>query len=437
MQIMQAAPQRADDGARRYIILGVSVIAVLFGGLTLWSVFAPIQAAVIATGTVQVESQRKAIQHLEGGIVREIHVREGDTVGAGELLIRLEDTMTVARLKMVEGRLNELLARRARLVAERDDAGEMRFPEELLERRGDDQVDDILRGQEKLFQARRDARETEIELLSQRVVQLNDQISGQEAQRSAKQRQLEIIENELRELSDLFDAGTLPKTRRLALEREQAQLAGEVGLHTAQIAEGQSAIGETRMEIVRLGLGKRETVLSELRDVQTEISDLFEQRVTARDAVQRVEIRAPRSGRVLGLEVHTIGGVISPGQPIMHIVPEDDRLVVSAQVRPQDIDKVRIGSEAKVRFPAVGGRFTPEAEALVTRVSPDAFVQENGMSYYLSQLELTEDGAQLLADEQLLPGMPAEAFIATESRTAVSYLLKPLTDALSHAFRES
>ena len=436
MQIQkQAVQQTGSDGATSYIFFGAFAILSLFGGLAAWSIFAPFQGATVAVATVQVETNRKAIQHLEGGIVKEIRVADGDYVKAGDLLIRLDDTVFRAQLAVIDAQLNEHLARRARLIAERDGAKKVTWPQELTSLDQTTATVEIVEGQNKLFLARREGRDTEITLLNQRVIQLHDQIVGTKAQRNAKRQQLRIMTDEIEDLKKLLEQGHATRPRLRAMERSRVETVGDEAKFSSQIAEAKSSIVEAEMRVLSLTKGFREKVLTELREVQTEISNLRERRITARDSLRRVEVRAPREGRVFSLQVHTIGGVVSPGQPILHIVPKDDKLVVAAQVRPQDIDKVRKGDKTRVRFPAFSQRFTPEAEGRVKTVSADALKKEGG-DYYLATIEIDPDSLATAGNLELLPGMPAEAFIHSDTRTVVSFLLKPLVDAVAHSFRE-
>ena len=432
-----AAQAKDGDRSRFYTGFGLAVLSLVFGGLAVWSITAPIDGAVIAPATLRVETNRKAVQHLEGGIVAELLVREGDYVRAGEPLVRLDDTVARANLAVIDSQLDELLARRARLIAERDMSEQVSFPEQLRDRMDKPEVRELVKGQRSLFEARRETLAVEIRLLGQRVRQLDDKIGGLEAQMASKANQLELLEQEIAGLRTLYKKGYAPITRILALEREAERLRGERGAHAGEIAETRNAIGEARVQAVRLRKDFREQVISELRDVQVRIAELTERHITAKDQLKRSDILAPREGNVLGLAVHTVGGVVTPGEPVMYIVPEDDALLIEARVRPQDIDKVAIGSEALIRLSAFNQRTTPEFYGEVRTVSRDSMVDEiTGEPYYLTLIGLPEERPPALRDLTLIPGMPAETFIQTGERTAISYLLKPLTDSLARAFRE-
>ena len=425
--------------AEAYIRLGLLVIAAVFGGLALWSVFAPIHGAIVAPGQIVVESNRKAVQHLEGGVVSAILVEEGDFVTAGDILVRLEDVTQRADLALIDGQLTELYARRSRLEAERDGASE------IVSAKGVPEVISLpafalkREGQQQLFEARRTTRDIQMDLLQERIVQQNERIAGLNAQIASLQEQRRLIEDELTGIRDLNSRGFATINRVRELERESTRLAGEGGALRASVAEAQSIIAEARLEIERLNESSREDAIAELRDAEVSIADLEERRVAAVDALRRTEIRAPNSGRVLGLNMHTIGGVIAPGAPIMEIVPDSDRLIVAARIAPQDVDKVRAGQDTLVRFSTFGSRRTPEANGRVKTVSADSLVDDRvGAPYYLVLLEIPEHEVlgEILHGAELAPGMPVEAFIRTGSKPAISYLLKPLTDSMSRSMRE-
>ena len=422
-----------------FIRLGFGAVAVLFGGVFLWSVLAPISAAVIAPGQVSVESNRKAVQHLDGGLIEEIFVREGDEVEAGDLLARLDDTAAAANLALLDGQLTELYARRARLEAERDGLDIMADP------RGDSgviatpQSAEKRDGQQQLFDARRQTKLTQLRLLEERVVQQKVRITGLEAQIRSSIRQRALIEDELEGVRELNEQGFAPLTRVRALERESSRLVGERGALRASVAEATSIIAEAQLEIERLRETDREDAITELRDVELSIAEREEKRVATAEILQRTEIRAPQAGRVIGLTVHTVGGVIAPGDVLMEIVPNNDRLQISAHVSPRDVDKLRTGQETLVRFSSLGSRATPEAEGVVRNISADSLIDKvTGASYYLVLVDIPqgEEIDKVLKGAALVPGMPVETFIQTGSRPAISYFLKPLSDSLARSMRE-
>ncbi len=425
--------------ARYYRRFGYGVIAAIFGGLILWSILAPIEGAVIAAGQVTVESNRKMVQHLEGGVVKEILVREGQNVAAGDVLLRLDDTVSRANVALLDAQLREFYARRARLIAERDGLDELAPVEGIdavLEQAAfASKVD----GQRQLFEARRVTRKTQISLLEEKVVQQNERINGLKAQINSHAAQSKLIRAELKGVRELNEQGFAPLTRVRALERERERLDGQAGSLAASIAEAESIISEARLEISRLEETTREEAIKELRDVEVSVSQLEERRIAAADQLERTVIRAPQAGHVLGLAAHTIGGVIAPGNPIMEIVPEGDKLQIAARVSPQDIDKVAAGQEAMIRFTAFSMQRTPIAYGVVSNISADSIVdQTTGIPYFLALIALPEDEELLtvLNGQALSPGMPAETYIRTGRRSAISYFLKPLTDALSRSMRE-
>ena len=434
---MTTTAPRSSGNARPYILLGLAIVLLMFGGLGAWAAIAELSGAVIGTGVVAVSSKRQTVQHLEGGIVSELLVRDHDTVDAGQLLIRLDDTRAQATLGIIDGRHDLLHAQGARLRAERDGFDDVVVPEALADRMAEPGVSEIVEGEIELFKAQRLALDGEIEILTQRITQLGDQTRGIEAQRAAKERQVELITEEHAGLERLFRQGYAPRTRVLELERAAERLRGEVGEHIAEIAAIGTQTGETRLQIIQLSRAFAEQAVQQLSEVQAQIFDLEQRRAAALDELKRLDIRAPADGAVVGLNVHTLGGVISPGQPLMDVVPEEDELVVEARIAPQDIDKLAFGLDAVVRLSAFNMRTTPELNGTVHSVSADRLLDANsGLPYYLVSVRIPEAELARLEGLTLVPGMPAEVFINTGERTALSYLVKPLTDSLAHAFKE-
>jgi HlyD family secretion protein len=346
-------------------------------------------------------------------------------------------TRAKANLGIIDGRIDVLSARVARLKAERDKAGKIGFPEPLQGRRGDPDVDEILRGEEELFSVRRVALEGQAELLEQGILQYEEEIRGLQAQQRSKARQVVLIREELSGLMQLYEKGYVTRSRVLAYERAAEQLGGERGEYISNIARAEKSIAEARLQILQLEKDFRGEVVEELRDLEAKIFDLTRQRVTAVDELKRLEIRAPQSGIVVGTDVHTVGGVIAPAQPILDIVPGDDELVVEARVEPRDIDKLRIGQTAVLRLSAFDLRSTPELGGIVVTVSADRLFDETtGETYYLTRLRIPEAELAKLENLKLVPGMPVETFIDTGERTALSYLLKPFADGLARALRD-
>ena len=434
---MSEAVPRSTGNAKPYILFGLAIVLSMFGGLGAWAAMAELSGAVIGSGVIAVSNKRQTVQHLEGGIVADLLVRDNQVVEAGQLLVRLDDTRARANLRIIEGRLDLLYAQAARLRAEREGAPAMGIPIALIERMSDATVSDIVEGQIELFKTRRSALNGETEILTQRTTQLNEQTQGIEAQQAAKVRQIELITEELEGLQQLFRQGYAPRTRILELEREAERLRGEAGEHIAEIARINTQIGETELQIIQLQRAREEQATEQLRETQAQVFDLEQRRVAAMDEMRRLEIHAPKAGSVVGLSVHTVGGVISPGQPVMDIVPQEDELIVEAQIAPQDIDKIAGGSVAVVRLSAFDLRTTPELNGTVLSMSADRLIDETtGMPYYLVRVRIPEIELARLDGLSLLPGMPAEVFINTGQRSALSYLVKPLTDSLAHVFRE-
>ncbi len=428
------APARID--ARRFLLLGWATILTVFGGLVAWAVFAPFEGAVVASGHLAVESRHKAVQHREGGIVAERFVREGDRVQEGQVLLRLDGAPIKAELETLEARLINLFARAARLTAELDASGTLSprpVPDDLRE---SEALAAALAIQRDLMAARSETRATRSSILRQRISQLRERVQGLEAEVQSKRDQSVLIDQELADLKTLLDKGLTPRPRILALERQKSALFGEIEALRAQIAETQVRIGETQLEILSLTEGFTEEVITELDAARTEIAALLSQRRAALDRLQRLDIRAPRAGLVLGVRTNTTGGVIEPGAPIMHIVPDSDALVALVRVAPADIDRIRPGQPARLRFTAFNRDETPEVDATVSNISADAVRDDTtGQTYY--EITVNLPGSQPLgAQFPLLPGMPVDAMVRTESRNVLSYLFKPLGDAMSRTFRE-
>ncbi len=422
---------------RRYLLIGFLLVLVMVGGAGTWAAFANITSAIIAHGIVVVESRVKKVQHRDGGIVGEIHVEDGDEVKAGDLLIRLDETLLKANLGVIVQQLITLDARLARLEAERDDATTITFPDWLEKQRADPEIAKVLVGETTLFTARRQALDGQIDQLKERVSQSEEQIQGLDVQRQAKEDEISLINQELTGLEALYSRGQVPITRVIANKRERTRLEGERGALISQIAVTRGRISETGLQILQLQHAFREEVLKDLRDTQAQVAGLSERRIAAEEQLSRTEIRAPQAGYVHELAVHTIGGVVTPGETLMQIVPEKDALLVEARVSPTDIDQVHAGQPAVITFSAFSQRTTPQLDGHVATVSPDLVQdQKTGVVYFTVRVALDPGQLQRLGDLKLLPGMPAEVFIRTGERTVMTFLLKPLTDQIRHTFRE-
>jgi HlyD family secretion protein len=402
-----------------------------------WLTLIPLAGAVVVPGNLVVQSDVKAIQHPTGGIVADIKVENGKRVAAGDLLVRLDATQAKAALQSVSKQLDEQRAKIARLTAERDGQEQPDYPPELASRLNEDSVRALLASENSLFKARANTRQSQKELLQGRVSQLNDEIAGMQSQSDSKTRQIELITGELTGVQDLYDKRLVPLTRLTTLQREAARIDGERGQMVSSIAETKSKIGEAQLQIVKTDQDFRTEVVKDLGEAQAKEGELVEKGIAARDQLQRIELRAPTSGTIHQLSVHTIGGVIKTGETIMEIVPDSDELLVEAHVQPKDIDHVHMGQDAFVHFSAFNQRTTPQLTGQVSFVSPDTTMdQRTNSTFYTVRIVLTDDERHRLGNAQLMPGMQAEIFVQTGSRTMMSYLMKPLTDQLRRAFVE-
>lgn len=428
---------RASDGLRLTVFAGFLIVGAFFGGLVVWASLAPLESAAIAQGTVSVDSNRKTIQHLEGGIVSAVLVRDGDVVEAGQTLVRLDVTRPKATLELLRGRRVASLSLEARLASEQAGRDEIAFPKVLLERLDDPKVAEAIEGQNNIFRVRKEALDVQVAIQSQRIAQLSEEIRGLEGQIKAESRQLKLIASELKDVADLVTKGLARRTRLLALQRQSAEIEGSRSQNQARIARTRQAIGETKLRVTDLRTAVVNQAVEQLRDVQSELFDLSERIAAAEDVLNRTSIIAPLAGTIVGLQVHTSGGVIAPGEPLLNIVPSGDRLIVEARINPSDIDVVRPGLEAQVRLTPFSTRSTAPVAGRVTSVSADRLTdQRTGQAYYLARIEMIEDPAAQLDGGALYPGMPAEVMIVTGARTAMGYILKPITTSLNRAFRE-
>jgi HlyD family secretion protein len=422
---------------RRHIVIGVAVVAFLALGVGGWASTAEISGALIAQGTLVVDSNVKKVQHPSGGVVGEVRAHDGDHVKAGDILIRLDETVTRANLAIITKGLNELYARKARLGAERDGADAVAVPKELADRTGDPDVQEALASERKLFELRRKARVGQKNQLQERIKQLQEQITGLTAQQDAKSREMTIINQELQGVRDLWAKNLVQINRLTSLEREEARLQGEHGQLIASAAEAKGKIVETELQILQVDQEFTSDVAKELRETDNKIGEYVERKVTAEDQLKRTELRAPQDGIVFQSTANTVGGVITAGDPVMLIVPEADTLLVEAKVEPKDIDQVQYGQPVVLRFSAFNMRTTPELNGTVVRVAADTSTdQRTGQSYYVVRISMPADELGKLGGVKLTPGMPVEAFIQTGERTMLSYLVKPLHDQLKRAFRE-
>ena len=426
--------------ARTPVVVGFLGLAVLLGGFGVWATQTAIAGAIIASGRIEVDQNRQIVQHPEGGVVAKIGVKEGDSVEAGELLLQLDVTQLRTRLAIVEGQLYELMARRGRLEAERDDRDEITFDPELLTiSRNRPQVLDLIQGQQNLFEARRDSIARTREQLAERSAQTRNQIVGFEAQEASLARQLELIEQELQAQQSLLDRGLAQASGVLALQRQAAALDGQLGELAASKAQAEQRITEVEIEVLRLGTNRREEAITQLRDLRTRELELVEQQQGLITDIDRMELRAPVSGIVYNMRVQTLRSVIRPADPVLFLIPQDRPLVIAARVDPIHIDQIVTGQAVNLRFSALDQRMTPELVGQVALVSADAFEDEAvGASYYRAEIVLNPGEVEKLPDGQvLIPGMPVEAFIRTDDRSPLTYLVKPMMDYFNRAFREN
>jgi HlyD family secretion protein len=431
------ASASARASIRRHIIAGSALVGVLAFGLGGWASTAEISGALIAQGSLVVDSNIKKVQHPTGGVVGEVRAHDGDRVKAGDTLIRLDETVTRANLAIVTKGLNELYAREARLDAERDGTDAMAMPKQLAAFANDPDVTEAVAGERRLFDLRRKARLGQKDQLQQRIKQLQEEITGLTAQQDAKTKEMELIERELTGVRDLWQRNLIQITRLTALEREEARLQGERGQLIAASASAKGRIAEIQLQILQIDQEFSSDVAKELRDIESKIGEFVERKVTAEDQLKRTDIRAPQDGVVFQSTVNTVGGVITAGDPVMLIVPESDKLIVEIKVDPKDIDQAEVGQLVVLRFSAFNQRTTPEINGTVARIAADTSNdQRTGQPYYLVRIAINPGELERLGPVKLTPGMPVEAFVQTGQRTLVSYLVKPLHDQLMRAFRE-
>jgi HlyD family secretion protein len=434
---MTAPQTESRRSIRLHLIIGLVVVLILAGGLGGWASTAQISGALIAPGSIVVDSNVKKVQHPTGGVVGELRARDGDVVKAGDIVVRLDDTVTKAGLAIVTKNLNGLWARAARLEAEQRGAERITFPNVLLEQIADEDVKNVIGSETKLFNVRSAGRVGQKSQLSERIAQLNEEIGGLTAQETAKTREIALVEKELVGVRGLFDQQLVQISRLTVLERDAARLAGERAQFIASRAQAKGKITETELQIIQIDKDLVSEVSKDLRETNDKIGEFVERKVTAEDQLRRIDIRAPQDGMVLQSTVHTVGGVITAGDAIMLIVPQTDNLSVEARVNPQDIDQLQIGQKTLLRLSAFNQRTTPELNGVVSRVSPDTTTdQRTGQSYYTIRISMPASEIARLGDVRLIPGMPVEAFVQTGDRTMLAYLAKPLNDQLMRAFRE-
>ena len=434
--------RKAKDrwSATRQVVLGFLGLLVLFGGFGAWAVTSEISGAVVATGRIEVDRNRQIVQHQNGGVVATIHVDEGDAVEAGDLLIQLDTQELASQLAIAEGQLFELMARRGRLEAQRDESGAIEFEPELIEMgQSNPDIQELMGGQGNLFAARQDSVAREIDQMTKRRDQIEAQVVGVEAQEVALVRQLELIEEELGNQETLLERGLAQASSVLNLQREQARLRGQIGELASVKAQAEERSTEIDIEMLKLGTVSREEAITSLRDLRYRELELVERRRALKSEIDRLAVRAPVSGLIYSLQVQTPRSVVRAAEPMMFLVPQDRPLVIAARVQPNDVDQIVVGQQVNLRMSALDQRTTPELVGQVMLISADAIEEQNtGASYFRAEITLNPGEIDKLQEGTiLLPGMPVEAFIRTGDRTPLAYLVKPMRDYFARALRES
>jgi HlyD family type I secretion membrane fusion protein len=422
------------------VVIGFIGLIVLFGGFGSWSVMSNIAGAIVASGRIEVERNRQIVQHDTGGTISEIVVKEGDLVKAGDVLLRLDPQQARSELTLIEGQLFELMARRGRLEAQRDEAQAVRFPVALVEVGANNpDAEELMEGQRNLFDARRDSVARELEQLAKQRNQIEDQIVGIRAQETSLAAQLELIEPQLVNQQKLLDDGLAQAASVLRLQQEKAQLTGEIGRQIAARAQAEGRMTEIEIVGLKLGTSGREEAITQLREIRYRELSLVEQRRALLAQIDRLDIRAPVSWIVYSMEVTTPRSVIRAAEPLMFLVPQDRPLVIAAQVMPTNVDEISVGQEVNLRLSSLDQRTTPELKGLVVLISADALDDPiTGGTYFRAEIILSPGELERLPEgTQLLPGMPVDAFIKTGDRSPLTYLLKPVTDYFVKSWRES
>lgn len=439
--LAEILPPPSGTPFRRLRLLAASafaVVGVFVIGFGLWAIYAPLESAAIAAGAVEAESRRKTIQHLEGGIIGRILVADGDEVTAGQALIRLDDTRTRTTVQMLQMQLWEAQALEARLLAEREGSETILFPEALTSAaQGDPSLAETMAGQVNIFDTRRRLQSSRISVIQQRKAQTRREIAALRFEVEAATKRAAIIKKELATVAPMVIKGLQTRGRLLHLEREQAEFDGRIGETLAQVSRAEQALGESEAMILQLKSDHYTEIAQTLRDTQALIFQLLERIQAANDVLARTVVRAPEAGTITDLRIHTLGGVVVAGEPLMDLVPHQDRLIVLAQVKPEDIDLVRPGLEARVRLLSYKDRRVPPVEGVLTYVSADRFVdKETERAHYTAHVRINEASLRELPEVEIMPGMPAEVLIKTGQFTVAQYMLRPFLDSFNRAFRE-
>lgn len=426
------------DNILNHTLFGFTLSIIMFFGFFLWAITFELHGAVIANGAIVVETNLKKIQHPTGGIISKINIIETQKVHKDDVLFYLDDTITRANFFNISKQLDQFYARRARLEAERDGEELINFPSALiLAAQNDSDASRIIIDEQNLFTARASQRTVQKKQLLERIDQMKNEIEGLEYQRTSKETEIGIIRTELIVIEYLFKKNLVAINRLMSLQREEARIDGERGALLAQIATLRGKISEVELQIINIKSDLSAEVARDLTEIQLKISEYNERRVIAKDQISHLEVRSPIAGIIHQLSVHTVGGVIQPGETLVQIVPFADKLVIELKVAPNDIEPVKIGTPAKVRFLSLNQRTTPEINGEVIQVGADIIRdQQTGITYFLVRIGVSEIEIEKLGSNRLLPGMPAEVFIETKPRTAMSYLVKPITDQFTRALRE-
>lgn len=427
-----------DRSIRNTVLFGFISLFVMVGAFALWTAYADLNGAVVAPATIVAETYSKKVQHREGGNIQRILVKDGDVVKEGQDLILLDPTETKAELSIIQSQLDEVLIKELRLQAQRDGLVSITLPDTLKARTTEPALADILAGQQRLLTSIFETAQSKKSQLLEQIGQINEQIKGYDAQMAATKSQGDLVAKETEGLRKLQLQGLVPESRIITNDRESARLQGELGQLAASKAAAETKIGEIRLQIIQIDEELRNQALTDLRDTDSKIAELQGRQIAASSRLDRMVIKAPITGTIYQLNVHTEGGVVAPGETLMMVLPANDDLVLQAQVAPNDINQVREGQVASIRFNAFSAKLVPEIGATVTQVAADTTrTDAQTPPFYAIRLTISAKELEKLGENKLKPGMSAEAFVQTEARSPFSYLVKPLTDMLAHAMRES
>lgn len=421
---------------RKPLMIGMVACFVLVFGIGGWAATTQLSGAVIASGKLVTDTNVKKVQHPTGGVVGELLVKEGDRVKQGDVVVRLDGTQAKANLGIVTKALEEMAARQARFEAERDNTKTVDFPADLMSRANDPEIARLMSGEQRLFEMRRTARDGQKAQLKEQIQQLNLQIEGTQAQEVAKGKEIKLVGQELEGVRMLWKQNLVPISRVTTLERDAARMEGERSALVASLAQSRGRIAELELKIHQIDQDLATEVGKEMAEIRAKKSEMTERRISADDQLKRIDLVSPQDGRVFQRNVHTVGGVVQAGEPLMLIVPDSDSLIVDAKVPPQDIDQIHIGQHAVLRFAAFNQRTTPEVDGEVIHIGADVSQEDKATEpYYSVRIRVSEGELSRLEGLQLLAGMPVEALIQTTPRTVASFLVKPLSDQIERAFR--